>query len=119
MRGLEGGIWTKYHSCVATRQVPTLPGEHPPGVPREDQANKGSRASELADLAGVAHWDGHQAHQEQASGRDHATNGPWCVGTGREAAAALARGHGPQHSLYRALECNLSRTTGELDAQIS
>src|SRR6266480_8004682 len=94
-------------------------GQYLPSVPREDQANSGSWTSVLANLAGAAHWHGDQAHQEKTACPDHAADGLWGVGASREAAPVLARGHGPQYGYYPPLEWHLSRTAGQLDAQIS
>ena len=101
------------------RRLERLSGQHPPSVPREGQANGGSWTSVLAGLAPVAHWHGDQANAEQTGCRDHAAHGSWSAVASGETADAIARRQRPQHGVYRALEWNLSRTTGELDPQIS
>src|SRR5437660_5780294 len=86
------------------RRLERVSGQHPSSIPREGQANGGGWTSVLAGLATVAHWHGDQANGEKAGRRDHATDGSWGVGAGREAAPVLARGHGPQYGFYRAFE---------------
>src|SRR5947209_6102283 len=119
MRGLEGGIWTKYHSCVATRQVPTLPRQHSPGVSGESQTASWERTSVFASLAGDLHCHGHQAHPEETRGGSDPAHDPGNPRTSRAAAGAVARRKRAQHRFYRALEWNHATATGQLDAQMS
>src|SRR5258708_19334829 len=94
-------------SAGDNRRLERLSGQHPPSISGEGQAHQGSWASWFAYLAAVAHWHGHQAHQEQAGGPDHATDGPWGGGASRETTPGLARGPGHKSGFFRTLSCHL------------
>src|SRR5260221_11773971 len=96
-----------------------LPQQYSSSVPGEGQADQWGWTSVLTDLARVAHWHRDQADGEKTGGRDHPQDSSRPPGASGEAASQLAWRHGPQHSFHRTVEWHLSRTTGQLDAQIS
>ncbi len=116
---MEGGIWIKYHSRMATRQVPTLPGQHPSSVPRESEKDQGPWASVFGPLAGDRDCDGHQADREKASRGNHPAHDSRSAVLSRNALTAVTRRNGPQHGVYRALERDHARTTRQSDPQMS
>ncbi len=73
----------------------------------------------LAGLAGVAHWDSHQAHQEKVSGRDHATDGLWVLEQAEKLRQCSQGGTVLNTAFIEHLNGTSARTAGQLDTQIS
>ena len=116
---MEGGIWIKYHSQVATRQVPTLPGQYPTGDTLESQRDGRTRTSLFAGVAAGVYRCGDQTDPQETHGGHHAQAGSGHAGTSAGTACGCTRRNGVQHRLYRALERNHAPATRQFDTQMS
>src|SRR5260221_11679015 len=89
---------------MATRQVPTLPGQYPAGVSPESQRDRRTRASVFTGVAAGVYRRGDQTDRKETRGGNHAQDGSGNAGTSAGAAFGFWWRNRAQYRLYRALE---------------
>ncbi len=107
-RQLADRLMQQVRSC-AQRLCPRLlctdgwsayPGSIRRAFRKTGQSDSRTRTRELAGLAAVAYWDGHQTYAQEASHPYHPSNDPWAAGPGHGALERVAGRNGVEHRLH-------------------